>query len=64
MAPDLVDIAGPRIVSRPAGGLPMLLVEEPRTTGPAQFIKSVAERLLAAGHAGGGDPAARHRWPC
>jgi exopolysaccharide biosynthesis polyprenyl glycosylphosphotransferase len=47
MAPDLVDIAGPRIVSRPAGGLPMLLVEEPRTAGPAQLIKTVTERLFA-----------------
>ncbi len=47
MAPDLVDIAGPRIVSRPAGGLPMLLVEEPRTTGPARVIKAVTERVLA-----------------
>jgi exopolysaccharide biosynthesis polyprenyl glycosylphosphotransferase len=47
MAPDLVDIAGPRIVSRPAGGLPMLLVEEPRTTGPARLIKSLTERILA-----------------
>jgi exopolysaccharide biosynthesis polyprenyl glycosylphosphotransferase len=49
MAPDLVDIAGPRIVSRPAAGLPMLLVEEPRTTGPAQLVKTVTERLIAAG---------------
>jgi exopolysaccharide biosynthesis polyprenyl glycosylphosphotransferase len=47
MAPDLVDIAGPRIVSRPAAGLPMLLVEEPRTTGIAQLVKSVTERVLA-----------------
>ena len=47
MAPDLVDIAGPRIVSRPAGGLPMLLVEEPRTTGPAQLVKSLTERVMA-----------------
>jgi exopolysaccharide biosynthesis polyprenyl glycosylphosphotransferase len=47
MAPDLVDIAGPRIVSRPAGGLPMLLVEEPRTSGAARAVKSVCERLLA-----------------
>ena len=49
MAPDLVDIAGPRIVSRPAGGLPMLLVEEPRTAGPAQLVKTVTERVLALG---------------
>ncbi|HVN51713.1 MAG TPA: sugar transferase [Acidimicrobiales bacterium] len=47
VAPDLVDIAGPRIVSRPAGGLPMLLVEEPRTDGPAQLVKTVTERVLA-----------------
>ena len=47
MAPDLVDIAGPRIVSRPAAGLPMLLVEEPRTTGPAQLVKTITERVIA-----------------
>ncbi len=47
MAPDLVDIAGPRIVSRPAGGLPMLLVEEPRTSGPARLVKGFTERSMA-----------------
>ena len=56
MAPDLVDIAGPRIVSRPAGGLPMLLVEEPRTAGPAQLVKTVTERPDR--HAGAGLPLA------
>ena len=48
MAPDMAEIAGPRIVSRPAGGLPMLLVEEPRTGGPAQFLKALTERGFAA----------------
>jgi exopolysaccharide biosynthesis polyprenyl glycosylphosphotransferase len=48
MAPDMAEIAGPRIVSRPAGGLPMLLVEEPRTGGPAQFLKALTERGAAA----------------
>jgi exopolysaccharide biosynthesis polyprenyl glycosylphosphotransferase len=48
MAPDMAEIAGPRIVSRPAGGLPMLLVEEPRTGGPAQFVKALTERGAAA----------------
>ena len=48
MAPDMAEIAGPRIVSRPAGGLPMLLVEEPRTGGPAQAIKALTERGVAA----------------
>lgn len=47
MAPDMVDIAGPRIVSRPAAGLPMLLVDEPRTTGVAQTLKSLLERSTA-----------------
>lgn len=48
MAPDLAEIAGPRIVSRPAAGLPLLLVDEPHVTGTAQVMKSVVERLLAA----------------
>ena len=47
MAPDLAEIAGPRIVSRPAGGLPLLLVDEPHTGGVAQFLKSVVERTIA-----------------
>lgn len=47
MAPDMADIAGPRIVSRPAAGLPMLLVDEPRTTGVAQALKSLIERSTA-----------------
>lgn len=47
MAPDLAEIAGPRIVSRPAAGLPLLLVDEPHVTGFAQAIKSVFERVLA-----------------
>lgn len=47
MAPDLAEIAGPRIVSRPAAGLPLLLVDEPHTGGFAQFVKSVVERTVA-----------------
>lgn len=47
MAPDLAEIAGPRIVSRPAAGLPLLLVDEPHVTGFAQAIKSLIERSLA-----------------
>ena len=47
MAPDLAEIAGPRIVSRPAGGLPLLLVDEPHTSGFAQLVKSTVERSTA-----------------
>lgn len=47
MAPDLAEIAGPRIVSRPAAGLPLLLVEEPRVDGFAQVLKTVVERVVA-----------------
>ncbi|MBS1849026.1 MAG: sugar transferase [Actinobacteria bacterium] len=47
MAPDLAEIAGPRIVSRPAAGLPLLLVDEPHVTGFAQALKSVVERFVA-----------------
>lgn len=47
MAPDLAEIAGPRIVSRPAGGLPLLLVDEPHTSGFAQLVKGIVERSTA-----------------
>ncbi len=47
MAPDLAEIAGPRIVSRPAAGLPLLLVDEPHTRGTAYGIKSLVERTIA-----------------
>lgn len=47
MAPDLAEIAGPRIVSRPAAGLPMLLVDEPRLNGWGQLVKAVGERVGA-----------------
>lgn len=47
MAPDVVEIAGPRIISRPAAGLPMLLVDEPRTTGFVMSLKGFGERLAA-----------------
>lgn len=49
MAPDLAEIAGPRIVARQAAGLPLLLVDEPHVTGFAQSTKSVLERLIALG---------------
>ncbi len=47
MAPDLAEIAGPRIVTRPVAGLPMLLVEEPRLDGWGQHAKELIDRAAA-----------------
>ena len=47
VAPSLVDIAGPRIHSRPVAGLPLLHVEAPQYEGPLRVVKDVLERLAA-----------------
>jgi len=39
MAPDLIDIGGPRIHTRPVAGLPLIHVETPRYEGGKQFAK-------------------------
>jgi len=39
MAPDLTDISGPRIHTRPVAGLPLIHVETPRYEGGKQFAK-------------------------
>lgn len=48
VAPELTDIAGPRIAVRPLSGLPLLAIEEPRLSGPARLAKDVFDRVLAA----------------
>ena len=48
VAPDLADVAGPRIRSEPVAGLPLLFVDEPRLTHPARIVKSALERTMAA----------------
>jgi exopolysaccharide biosynthesis polyprenyl glycosylphosphotransferase len=48
VAPPLTDIAGPRIVVRPAQGLPLLEIEEPEFRGANRVTKEVIDRALGA----------------
>ncbi len=47
MAPQLTDIAGPRVHIRPIEGLPLLHVEEPTLSGPALLAKNLLDRVAA-----------------
>ncbi|BCJ59533.1 polyprenyl glycosylphosphotransferase [Micromonospora endophytica] len=47
VAPQLTDIAGPRVHIRPIEGLPLLHVEEPTLSGPALLAKSMMDRVGA-----------------
>ncbi len=48
VSPGLVDVAGPRIHSRPVAGLPLLYVEEPTFTGARRLAKSAFD-VVGAG---------------
>jgi exopolysaccharide biosynthesis polyprenyl glycosylphosphotransferase len=48
VAPQLTDIAGPRVHVRPVEGLPLLHVEEPKLSGMAWLVKNVMDRVIAA----------------
>jgi exopolysaccharide biosynthesis polyprenyl glycosylphosphotransferase len=48
VAPQLTDIAGPRVHIRPVEGLPLLYVEEPTLSGVAWLFKNLMDRVLAA----------------
>jgi exopolysaccharide biosynthesis polyprenyl glycosylphosphotransferase len=48
VAPQLTDIAGPRVHIRPVEGLPLLHVEEPKLSGIAWLFKNLMDRLMAA----------------
>ncbi len=48
VAPQLTDIAGPRVHIRPVEGLPLLYVEEPTLAGVAWLVKNVMDRVVAA----------------
>jgi exopolysaccharide biosynthesis polyprenyl glycosylphosphotransferase len=48
VAPGLMDVAGPRVLTRPVAGLSLLHVEEPVFTGPRLAIKAVMDRVGAA----------------
>lgn len=49
VAPAVIDVAGPRIVIRPIGGLPLLYVEEPEFTGVSRWTKAATDRCVALG---------------
>jgi len=46
VAPELTDIAGPRIAVRPLSGLPLLSIEEPGLSGPARLFKAALDKVL------------------
>ena len=43
VSPGLTEIAGPRVLTRPVAGLPLLHVEAPKFTGPRLALKSVID---------------------
>jgi exopolysaccharide biosynthesis polyprenyl glycosylphosphotransferase len=47
VAPQLTDIAGPRVHIRPIEGLPLLHVEEPTLSGPGWLVKNLLDRIVA-----------------
>lgn len=47
VAPEIMDVAGPRLVTRPIQGLPLLHVEAPVFTGPRLLFKNVIDRTAA-----------------
>lgn len=47
MAPQLTDIAGPRVHIRPVEGLPLLHVEEPTISGLGWLVKNLMDRFIA-----------------
>src|SRR5690606_20448130 len=48
VAPQLTDVAGPRVHVRPVEGLPLLHVEEPKLAGMAWLFKTLMDRLVSA----------------
>src|SRR2546421_1153385 len=48
VAPQLTDIAGPRVHIRPVEGLPLLYVEEPTLSGVSWLFKNLLDRFVAA----------------
>ena len=47
LAPGMTQVAGPRILTRPVAGLPLLHVEAPTFTGPKRAVKSTFDVLGA-----------------
>jgi exopolysaccharide biosynthesis polyprenyl glycosylphosphotransferase len=47
VAPDVVDLAGPRIKITPVTGMPLLHITEPRISGAGRWLKPLYERVVA-----------------
>lgn len=47
VAPGIMDVAGPRVLTRPVQGLPLIHVEAPSFAGPPRLAKNVLDRLGA-----------------
>lgn len=45
VAPGIMDVAGPRVQTRPVQGLPLIHVEAPKFHGPQLIVKSVLDRV-------------------
>lgn len=48
VAPGIMDVAGPRVLTRPVQGLPLLHVEAPHLSGPERVAKNLLDRVAAA----------------
>lgn len=47
VVPDVIDVAGPRITTRPINGIPLLLIEQPRFDGKNLAIKTLMDKVLS-----------------
>ena len=47
VAPGIMDVAGPRVLTRPVQGLPLIHVEAPSFAGPQLALKNITDRVLA-----------------
>ncbi len=47
VAPGIMDVAGPRVLTRPVQGLPLIHVEAPTFAGPQRVLKSILDRTGA-----------------
>ncbi|MGO0574891.1 sugar transferase [Ornithinimicrobium panacihumi] len=47
VAPGIMDVAGPRVLTRPVQGLPLIHVEAPSFGGPQLLAKNISDRVLA-----------------
>lgn len=47
VAPGIMDVAGPRVLTRPVQGLPLIHVEAPTFAGPQLVLKAIMDRVGA-----------------